>query len=320
MSERAAGDRGSLPLVSVCIPTYNAASVVGEALASARLQDYAPLEILVLDNCSSDDTGKVVGGISGADPRVRYVRHDENMGMARNFTACVSMARGEFVQILCADDVLEPGCVSALAGAIQSHPSAVLAACARTWTDEALQPLRVLRVRGREVEVSGPELVRECFARGNIIGEPSAVMFRRAAAIGGFSAEYNQVIDLEMWFRLLAAGSAVLLPEALCRVRQHDAQATQANIRSGRLIEDKRRLFRQFASGPAAGIGVSGRLMWDARMASSLARMRAAGGAPPDPESIAEVFFGRLFARLLVPLATLYWKTSPQPAPERPTQ
>lgn len=307
-------------LVTLCIPTHNDAAVVGDALRSALAQDYVPLEILVLDNCSSDDTPDVVQRAVAGDPRVRHVRHDHDLGMAGNFSAGVTMARGDLVLVLCADDFLEPGCVSALAGAIQSHPSAVLAACARTWTDEALRPMRVLRARDREAEVPGPELVRECFARGNIIGEPSAVMFRRAAAIGGFSAEYNQAIDLEMWFRLLAAGSAVLLPEALCRVRQHDAQATQANIRSGLLIEDKRRLFRQFASGPAAGIGVSGRLMWDARMASSLARMRAAGGEPPEPESIAEVFFGRLFARLLVPLATLYWKTSPQPAPERPTQ
>ena len=308
------------PLVTLCIPTHNDAAVVGDALRSALAQDYVPLEILVLDNCSADDTPDVVRRAVAGDPRVRHVRHDHDLGMAGNFSAGVTMARGDLVLVLCADDFLEPGCVSALAGAIRRHPSAVLAACARTWTDEALRPLRVLRARDREAEVPGPELVRECFARGNVVGEPSAVMFRRAAAAGGFSTEYNQAIDLEMWFRLLAAGSAVLLPEALCRVRQHGAQATQANIRSGRLIEDKRRLFRQFASGPAAGIGVSGRLMWDARMASSLGRMRGAGGTPPEAISVNEVFFRRLFVRLLVPLATLYWRTSPPHAPARPTQ
>jgi glycosyltransferase involved in cell wall biosynthesis len=307
-------------LVTLCIPTHNDAGVLGDALRSALSQDYPSLEILVLDNCSQDDTPAVVERLAAGDSRVRCVRHPQDLGMAGNFSAGVAMAKGDLVQVLCADDVLEPGCVSAMAGAMQRNPDAVLAACARTQADESLRPLRVLRARDRESVVPGPELVRECFVHGNRIGEPSAVMFRRAAAGGGFSTEYNQLVDLEMWFRLLLVGSGVLLPTPLCRIRLHDAQATQANIRSGRLVEDKRRLFRQFAPFLAPGLGLASKWMWDARMASSLARMRAAGGVPPEAASVTEVFSTRLFARLLVPLATLYWKKSPPPAPARPMQ
>ncbi|HVC13218.1 MAG TPA: glycosyltransferase family 2 protein [Burkholderiales bacterium] len=293
-----------LPLVSICIPTHDDAAVVGDALRSVLLQDYIAMEVLVLDNCSADDTERVVQHTATGDGRVRYVRHDSDIGMAANFSACVHMARGEFVQILCADDALEPGCVTFLAEALSQHVDAALAACGRKLTDESLRPSRVLRARDRRELVPGPVLARECFARGNRIGEPSAVMFRRGAAARGFNAEYNQLVDLEMWLHLLAHGPAVLLPQPLCRVRQHGRQATQTNIRSGRLIEDKRRLFRQFEAAFAPALGVAEKLRWDTRMASSVARMRAAGGVL-DARAIAEVFFRRLFAQVLVPAVTL---------------
>jgi len=68
------------PAVTVCIPAYNASTVVGDALRSALRQDYADLEILVLDNQSTDDTWRIVTEIAASDSRVRCIRHDENIG------------------------------------------------------------------------------------------------------------------------------------------------------------------------------------------------------------------------------------------------
>lgn len=292
------------PLVSICIPTYNNGSVLGDALSSALRQACSSLEVLVLDNCSTDDTEHVVRRISGGDARVRYVRHSTNIGMAGNFSACIAAATGEFVQILCADDALESRCAEELSAALRDEPDTVLAACGRTLVDETMRPLRVLRARTSREVVSGPRLARECFARGNRIGEPSAVMFRREAALRGFSAEYSQLVDLEMWFHLLGRGAAVLLPEALCLVRQHDRQATRANIRNGRIIRDKQLLFRQFTPGLMRDLSLGDKLFWDLRMASSVARVNSVGGVV-DAAGIREVFFGKLFRRVLAPAFSL---------------
>ena len=293
-------------LVSICIPTHDDALVVADAIRSARAQSYAALEIVVLDNASSDGTGDVVQRAAENDARVRYVRHPQDIGMAENFSACVSAARGSLVQILCADDALEPGAVQALAGALASHPRAALAACGRMLCDAGLRPLRVARARASLAEVPGVELMRECFARGNRIGEPSAVMFRRDAGLRGFNSAYSQLVDLEMWFHLLASGAAVLLPDALCRVRQHAGQMTAANIRSARLLEDKQRFFRQFAPRISPMLSGLDRLAWDLRMASSVARVRRAGvsGEVPLP---AEVFHPALFRTLLLPAVAAGW-------------
>jgi len=294
-------------LVSICIPAHNDAAVVAEAIRSARAQAYAPLEIVILDNASTDATVEVAQRAGGNDARVRYVRHPQDIGMAGNFSACIAAAQGALVLILCADDALEPGAVQALAQALAQHPQAVLAACGRKICDADLRPLRVAKARTRMQEVAGPDLMRECFARGNRIGEPSAVMFRRAAGLRGFSAEYSQLVDLEMWFHLLASGTAVLLPDALCRVRQHAGQLTAANIRSARLLEDKQRFFRQFAPRIAPGLSALDRLAWDARMASSVARVRRAGasGAGIVP---AEVFHPAVFRTLLLPAVAAGWR------------
>jgi glycosyltransferase involved in cell wall biosynthesis len=294
-------------LVSICIPAHNDAAVVADAIRSARAQSYAPLEIIVLDNASADDTGDVVQRAAGNDARIRYVRHPRDIGMAGNFSACIAAARGALVHILCADDALEPGAVQALAQALAQHPQAVLAACGRKLCDANLQPLRVAKARARLEEVAGAGLMRECFARGNRIGEPSAVMFRREAGRRGFSAEYSQLVDLEMWFHLLSSGTAVLLPDALCRVRQHAGQLTAANIRSARLLEDKQRFFRQFAPRIAPMLSTLDRLAWDARMASSVARVRRAGatGAAGLP---AEVFHPALLRTLLLPVVAAGWR------------
>ena len=295
------------PLVSVCIPTHDDSGVVADALRSALRQAYSPLEILVVDNRSSDGTWEIVKALAADDRRVRTLRNAENIGMARNFSACVRAANGEYVLILCADDVLQDGCVELLATALGEHPEAVLAACGRTFTDPSLRPQRVFRARSSKQEVPSATMLRECFAHGNRIGEPSAVMFRRRAAARGFDADYNQAVDLEMWLHLLGKGSAVLLSEQGCLIRQHPHQATRDNIRSGRVVRDKQLLYRRYAQGISHLLTPLDKLAWDARMASSLARSRMAGG-PSDPDALAELFYPKLFRALTNPLVGSAWR------------
>ena len=296
-----------MPHVSICIPTYNNAAVAGDALTSALAQADPDAEILVLDNCSTDDIARVVRAAGGSDARVRYIRHATNIGMARNFSACISLARGEYVQILCADDALEPGCTAALVDALTRHPECVLAACGRILTDEGLRPIRTVRARrGREV-VPGRVLLRECFVYANRIGEPSAVMFRRDAAARGFHPDYSQAVDLEMWMHLLTRGAAVLLPEARCRIRQHARQASHENVRSGKVVGDKRRLFQDYGAALSSELTIAEKLVWDGRMAVTVCRTRNAG-YEVRPEGVAEVFFPRLFPGVTYPLVSALWR------------
>lgn len=297
------------PLVNICIPTYNHAQVIGDALRSAMTQSYDNLEILVLDNHSEDDTEQAVAKISAADPRVHYLRQPENVGIARNFSACVSLAHGQYVKLLCADDVLEPGCIEAMVRVMESHPEVALVGCARRVTDAHLKPQRVARARARFAVIEGKPMIRECFSFGNRIGEPTAVMFRREAGKRGFNASYSQLIDLEMWFHLLLNGNFAFLPEPLCSIRQHAQQATKVNLRLGYIVEDKRRLFREFAPALVGSMTSFQKCLWDMRMAFSLARTHSAGKII-SPQLICEVFYKDIFAHMTFPLVAAFTRVA----------
>ena len=94
------------PLVTIAIPTYNRADgYLKEAIESAINQSYPNLEIIISDNCSSDDTGLIVETFN--DPRIQYFRHDENIGANNNFNFCLEKATGVFFLLLHDDDLID---------------------------------------------------------------------------------------------------------------------------------------------------------------------------------------------------------------------
>jgi glycosyltransferase involved in cell wall biosynthesis len=109
----------AVPKVTIAIPTFNRADRhLRRAIGCALAQTYADIEVLVSDNCSSDNTAEVVAGIE--DPRLRYVRHEKNIGANNNFNSCVREARGEYFLLLHDDDLIDPDfvdvCVEAAGG------------------------------------------------------------------------------------------------------------------------------------------------------------------------------------------------------------
>jgi glycosyltransferase involved in cell wall biosynthesis len=291
------------PLVSVCMPAYNHAHTLGHALRSAMSQTYRNFEILVLDNGSTDDTESLVGALSRQDSRIRYLRHPENIGMIRNFNRCIEQANGEYIKFVCADDMIEPDCVEQMVRVMFTHPEVSLVGCARQMVDQDLYSTGTAQYSRHFTVVEGTSAIRRCFFGGNVIGEPTAVMFRRADAVRGFDDRYQQLMDLEMWFRLLKRGAFAFLPTPLCRIRKHVEQATQKNLKAGIVLRDKRLLFREFASEVGKHAGLAERLLWDARMAVTVWRTRNAGHAIR-LEDIEEVFFPRLFPALTYPAAS----------------
>ncbi len=265
------------PKVSICVPAYNHGAFVGDAIASALAQSCRDVEVVVADNCSTDDTREVVELLQQRDPRLRYEPATEHLAMQANFNRCLALSRGEYVKFLSADDVLDVGCVERLLGALQGRPQVKLAACARQTFGDGAVRARILRYADGEVVCNGQAAIRRCFFLGNLIGEPTAVMFRRADAQGGFSPRYLQLVDLEMWFRLLQDGEFAFVPEVLCGIREHGAQATHRSLASGRVSADKERLFAEFSGKPYLRGNLYERLQWDFRMAWSVQCEHAAG-------------------------------------------
>jgi len=290
-----------MPLVSVCVPTHNAGSYLEHALHSATSQTFRDIEVLVIDNCSTDETQALVGRLASGDRRIRYVRNPANVGMAGNFNRCLELASSEYIKFLCADDLLAPDCVGRMLAAIEARPGIALVASARRLIGPNNEPLGDVRHATRQQLWPGEQALKHCFYRTNIVGEPTAVLFRRNQARRGFDPAYDQAFDLEMWFHLLKQGDLVLLPDALCSIRLHPGQGTSANLRSGRVVDDKRRLFRQFGGRPDGRASMIDRAMWDLRMASSVEQAEPKTARKFIGAGISEVYFPALFRYVMVP-------------------
>lgn len=291
------------PLISICIPTYNYRRFLPDALESALAQTVRDVEVLVVDNHSDDGTMELLGEYVRRDARVVVHRNAANLGMTANFNRCIELARGKYVKMLCADDVLAADCVEKLVAAMARRGDVRLAGCARYYFFEPGVPVRTARYAPRHALVSGNEVIRECFFRGNLIGEPTAVLFRRSDAVRGFSAEYRQAFDMELWFRLLTEGGFAFCPETLCGIREHAGSGTADNLRSGKVTQDKIRLFGEYARRPYLHGSLMERLRWDSRMASSVAREAAAGSLRAGAEVLGAVYHPALFRLATLPLA-----------------
>ena len=261
-----------IPRVSICIPTYNYGRFIADAIESVLAQTYIDFELIISDNCSDDDTGSIVQEYLLRDQRVAYYRNSCNLGMVGNWNRCLELARGEYVKILCADDLLAPTCLERSVELMEADPRTVLVSTSRRHVDEFLRPLTHASFSPKMEFLPGGEVIRRCLFRGNLIGEPTAVLFRNLPLNRGFSTEYRHIVDLEMWFSVLGRGYFAHTPEVLCSFRQHAAQTTGENIISGRFIADEFLLVDEYCRIPSIGLGYVGwqraryrkaRLVWN---------------------------------------------------------
>lgn len=216
--------QASIPLVSVCIPTYRGAEHIGAAVESVLAQSLTDFELLIIDDNSPDDTAKVVARYH--DPRIRFLLNPSNLGPEGNWNRCLTESRGRYFKLLPQDDLLYPQCLEQQVAVLEQDNQQrrlALVFCARTIIDAAGRALTTRRYPGGSKGViSGPTLIRRCVRYGtNLIGEPGGVLFRRelATAVGSFDASVPYVIDLDYWFRLLLKGDAYYLPDPLASFR-----------------------------------------------------------------------------------------------------
>ena len=206
------------PTISVCIPTYNAAPWIAATIDSVLAQTRRDFELVILDDCSADDTLSIVRRYD--NPRIRLLVHARNMGAEAAWNRLLQEARGRFVKLLCCDDLIYPTCLELQAAILESpsHASVALVTGPRDIIDDAGAVIVRRRGMTQAGRVEGQTMIRRVVASGrNWIGEPLSVLFRRevATSAGGFDATEPYCIDIDLWCRLLAKGDLWVVPETV---------------------------------------------------------------------------------------------------------
>ena len=210
------------PAISVCIPVYNGGAFISAALQSVLQQDFQDIEILILDNASTDDTLARVAEFS--DARIRIYKQKKNVGAVPNFNTAIREAVGVWIKILCADDVLYPTCLQRQYASVTSggENNLVMACCGRTIIDDEGRPWLTRTFSKRSGVWDGGAAMRRSIRAGtNLFGEPPAALLHRETALlaGGFSPDWSFCTDLDFWARILQHGGVYVESEALCAFR-----------------------------------------------------------------------------------------------------
>ena len=213
--------------VSVVVPAYNSVAFIDATMRSILAQTFTDFELLVSDHTSPDGTWEALQSFA-ADPRVRLSRLAPGGGGPANWNTVTELATGEFVKLVCGDDVLAPESLAEQAAALDACPAALMVASPRDVIDAAGTPvLRNRGLAGLRGEIPGADAIRATVAAGtNIFGEPASVLFRRAALIdaGGWDGRYPYLIDQATYFAVLSRGNLVAVPRSLSAFRVSPSQ------------------------------------------------------------------------------------------------
>lgn len=225
------------PLVSIVIPVYNCAEFVEEAIDSVLGQSYSAVELIVLDDGSTDGTDRILRKYGD---RFRWERHN-NMGQAATLNKGWTMAQGDVLGYLSADDRLERDAIAVSVDQFIRHPKTQVTYCDYKLIDD----------KGRCMNyVAAPDFdLEEMICR--IVCQPGpGAFFRRAvfSRIGGWDATLRQIPDYEFWLRAALLGPFHHIPLGLACFRVHGKSQSYAapNVeRSEEPVRVMRRFFER---------------------------------------------------------------------------
>jgi glycosyltransferase involved in cell wall biosynthesis len=118
--------QSAIPAVTVGVPVYNSERYLAETLRSILAQTFTDFEIVISDNASTDGTQLICNDFVRADPRVRYVRQQRNMGVTRNYNVLVALARGRFLKWSSSNDIIQPQFLAACVPILEARDDVVL--------------------------------------------------------------------------------------------------------------------------------------------------------------------------------------------------
>jgi predicted O-linked N-acetylglucosamine transferase (SPINDLY family)/GT2 family glycosyltransferase len=237
----------SQPLVSVCIPTYNGAQFIEEAIESILAQTYSNIEIIISDDSSIDRTVEIAKSFQQKVSGNFSILEHSQYGLSQNWNFCISQAQGKYIKFLFQDDLLEPTAIEEMVNLAEQDESIGLVFSPRklfTATDNTYYDLNFLsHHEAKDVHKawsnlrsiqSGQELLQQLNLFDNPInkiGEPTTVLIRKEVfeKLGLFNPELCQLVDLEMWLRIMSLYKVGYVDKVLSHFRIHSQQQTRRN-------------------------------------------------------------------------------------------
>jgi glycosyltransferase involved in cell wall biosynthesis len=232
------------PLVSICIPTYNGGKYLVECLDSCVNQSFKDYEIIICDDCSSDETSSIIEKYAVIYPFVTFYRGEQNLGLVGNWNKCLSLSLGKWIKFVFQDDYITNDCLQKFVDQIEDDTQ--LMVCKRHFIlpenatiDQVNYYTNEVRTLENTSEYTGknfpPQLISKIAVENicmNFIGEPSLIFFRKSIVedVGDFNSSLKQICDLEFALKIASKFGLKYVPEKLCAFRIHNDSTTSNNV------------------------------------------------------------------------------------------
>ena len=207
--------------VSVLMTAYNRAPYIGAAIESVLAQTFGDFELLITDNCSTDDSFAIAKRYETLDPRIRVVRNERNLGQFGNRNRAAELAKAPLLKYHDSDDLMYPHCLAVMVAMMDAEPSAGFGlSTGNAWPGGPCPMLLTPRMAYQ----------REFFGGGMFQAGPGGSIFRAEVfqALGGFVDE-GSPSDHLFWLRACTKVNVVLMPGDLFWYRTHPDQEFQTH-------------------------------------------------------------------------------------------
>lgn len=220
------------PKVSIVIPAYNNVQYIEETLRSVLEQSYDDYEVVIADHSSIDGTAEVIARFA-EHPKVRVLTPTPSGGGAQaNWNRVSQAAKGEYIKLVCGDDLIARDALALQVKALESNPGAVIVSSLRDLVDaDGRLFIKGRGLQGVDGRVSGRHAIRATVRAGsNIFGEPACSLFKREilAEEGWWDNTHPYLIDEATLVRICRHGDFVALRESLASFR---ISASQWSVR-----------------------------------------------------------------------------------------
>ena len=207
------------PKVSVVIPVYNSELFIAEAIESVLNQTYNNIELIVVNDCSTDKTADILNNYSG---KINIITNERNIGVSLSRNRGLSEMTGEYFAPLDADDVCLPYRLSKGVEFLQSNKSCVLVGGQVSYIDSHSKCLGTSNYPTTEEEVTAHIWRRNPIAHSSLLARAELVK-----SLGMYDSSLEVCEDYDLLFRLLRHGYLANLSEVVVKYRLHDSQLTQ---------------------------------------------------------------------------------------------
>lgn len=204
-------------LISIVLPVYNGAKYLRESIDSVIAQTYTNWELLIVDDCSADETPTIAQEYAKKDSRIHYYRNEQNLRLPRNLNKGFSLTKGNYLTWTSDDNRYRPEALEKMHQALTSHPTAQFVYASFEIIDEEDKLIETYIAEARDIKrIVGYNTVGACFLYTREVYE----------TVGDYDPDMILVEDYDYWQRIAARFDVITITEILYDYRRHSGALT----------------------------------------------------------------------------------------------